>query len=349
MTSGRRALRTSACALTAMVLTAALLTLGSRGSVGVADAADAPVTTVAWEQWQHVPGVIDLAGPRRDGRLVAAANGRLVLIDPATGTVSAYAPVYSVRAGPESYIALSPGLAVDGAHCRFRRDDVYALDYSSPLGVKRIARGTVSDLATIPGVTTLTGIAFDTVGRFGHRLLVMGLSEPGRTRVSAVDCRGNVTSIGVVDIGLEGGMAVAPRDFGLFGGQLFAASEATGEIVAVSSGGLLSAVAPSGVEAGDDIGVQGVGFVPARGTPTAYLADRGGQSPPHAGTDSVLRLGTSDLDAAAVEPGDLLVATEGGATVVDVRCSDRCTVTRIATGPSIAHGEGHVLIVAAPR
>ena len=162
------------CALTAMVLTAALLALGSRSSVGAAGAADAPMARVAWEQWQHVPGVIDLAGPRRDGQLVAAANGRLVLIDPATGSVTAFAPAYSVPSGPESYIAMSPGLAVDGAHCRFRRDDVFALDYSAPLGVKRIAaRGTVSELATIPGVTTLTGIALDTVGRFGHRLLVM--------------------------------------------------------------------------------------------------------------------------------------------------------------------------------
>ena len=270
MTPGRRADRTSVRALTAMVLTAALLALGSRGSVGAAGVADAPAV-VAWEQWQHVPGVIDLAGPRRDGRLVAAANGRLVLIDPATGSVTAFAPTYSVPTGPESYIAMSPGLAVDGTHCRFRRDDVFALDDSAPLGVKRItARGTVSELATIPGVTVLTGIAFDTVGRFGYRLLVMGLSEPGTTRVSAVDCRGKVTSIGVVDIALEGGMAVAPRDFGLFGGQLFAASEATGEIVAISPRGLLSAVAPSGVEAGPDIGVQGVGFVPAQGTPTAY-------------------------------------------------------------------------------
>ena len=95
----------------------------------------------------------------------------------------------------------------------------------------------MSELATIPGFTTLTGIAFDTIGRFGHRLLVMGLSDPGTTRVSAVDCRGNVTSIGVVDIALEGGMAVAPRDYGLFGGQLLAASEATGEIVAISPPG----------------------------------------------------------------------------------------------------------------
>ena len=336
--------RANAYVLAVIVLTVSL------GSLGSAGATDAPTSVVAWEQWQHVPGVLDVAGPRRDGRIVGAANGRLVLISPSSGKITSFAPDYSVPTGPESYIVVSPGLAVDGTHCRFRRDDVFALDYTAPPGVRRItAGGAVSQLAVIPGVTTLTGIALDTVGRFGHRLLVMGLSEPDKTRVSAVDCHGKVTSIGVVDIGLEGGMAVAPRGFGLFGGQLFAASESDGDIFAISPTGLLSSVAPSGVDAGPDIGVQGVGFVPTKGIPTAYLADRGGQSAPHAGTDSVLRLGAAALSAAGVRPGDLLVATEGGATVVDVRCADRCAVTRIATGPTIAHGEGHVLILAGAR
>ena len=331
-----------------IVLTVSLCSLGSAAATEAPT--DAPTQVVAWEQWQHVPGVLDLAGPRRDGRIVAAANGRLELISPSSGTITDFAPNYSVPTGPESYIVMSPGLAVDGAGCRFARDDVFALDYTAPPGVRRIsARGAASQLAVIPGVTTLTGIALDTVGRFGHRLLVMGLSGPGKTRVSAVDCRGRVTSIGVVDIELEGGMMVAPRGFGLFGGQLLAASEAEGQIFAISPHGLLSTVAPSGLDAGPDIGVQGVGFVPAKGTPTAYLADRGGQSAPHAGTDSVLRLGAAALSAAGVRPGDLLVATEGGANVVDVRCADRCTVARIATGPAIAHGEGHVLILAGAR
>ena len=38
-----------------------------------AAAGSAPRT--AWEQWVHIPGVVDLAGPRSDGRMVVAAEG----------------------------------------------------------------------------------------------------------------------------------------------------------------------------------------------------------------------------------------------------------------------------------
>jgi hypothetical protein len=336
----QRVLRTLALAA------ATLITVATAG--GSAGATTAPT---AWERWLHLPGVLDLAGPRSDGRLVAAVRGRLMLVNP-SGKVTRFAPGYSVPAGPESYIALSPGVAVDGAGCSFARDDVLALDLTgSPPGITRIsATGRVSHLATVTGVTTLSGIALDTVGGFGHRLLVIGPVGQHKTQVSAVDCRGVVTPIGTVDARLEGGIAVAPRGFGAFGGQLVAASEGDGSIYAVSPKGQLSTVAASGVPRGGDIGVESVGFVPPTGASAAYLADRGTprSGKPHPGTDSLLRLNATALSAARTDPGDLLVATEGAATVVHVHCEGRCVTTVAAIGPAPAHGEGHLLIAGRP-
>jgi hypothetical protein len=113
----------------------------------------------------------------------------------------------------------------------------------------------------------------------------------------------------------------------------------------VSPAGQLSTVVASGVPAGGDIGVESVAFVPASGDYTAYYADRGTPNNPHPGTDNLLRLSGTRLSAAGAAAGDLLAATEGGATVVDVRCAAGCVSTVVATGPSPAHGEGRLLIV----
>src|SRR5438309_10476644 len=105
-------------------------------SVVPGPASGATATSVpAWEQWLRLPGVFDLAGPRTDGLMVAAAHTHLVLVA-RSGRTSDYAPTYSAPDGPESYVALSPGLAVDGAACGFARDAVPALALSAtPPGV----------------------------------------------------------------------------------------------------------------------------------------------------------------------------------------------------------------------
>jgi hypothetical protein len=313
-------------------------------TVGVVSATTVP----AWQQFVHLPGIFDLAGPRSDGRIVSAVHGRLVLITP-TGVVSDFAPAYSVQDGPESYIALSAGVAVDGAGCGFEKDEVLALDLrATPPGITRISsKGVLSPLARVPGVATLSGIALDTVGQFGHRLLVVGPSQTGKTRLTAIDCRGTATTIGTVDAPLEGGIAVAPMSFGSYGGQLIAADEIGGSIYAVSPSGRLSKIATPSLPAGQDIGVESAGFVPTAAPLAAYLADRATPGNPHPGTDSLLRLSGADLSTQGIRGGDLLVGTEGGATVVDVRCSGgSCTSRVTATGPSVAHAEGRLLIVA---
>lgn len=311
--------------------------------------ASAATTVAQWEQWQHVPGVFDVAGPRSDGRLVVAAHEILSLMT-ATGVQTPYAPGYTAPDGSESYIAISPGLSLPGSGCSFPRDDVYALDLRTPTpGVQQVSpSGTVNELATLSGVSSLGGIAFDTEGDFGHRLLVIGGAGTGRTRVFGIDCTGVVTTIGTVATALEGGVAVAPRSFGAYGGQLIAPNELDGNLYAVSAAGALSRVVASGVPAGPDTGVESVGFVPPSGADVAYMADRLTAGNPHPGTDSLLRLSATMLTQAGVHAGDALVGTEGGAIVVDVRCLGRCSATVAALGPTIAHGEGKLLVVAAP-
>jgi hypothetical protein len=144
---------------------------------------------------------------------------------------------------------------------------------------------------------------------------------------------------------VEGGIAVAPKTFGRFAGDLIAPDETGGRIFAVSPGGTSTKLANSGLPHGGDIGVESEAFVPPA-VQNALLADRLTPGNRHPGDDVVLRIGSRALIAAGVRPGDLLVATEGGALTDAIRCGARsCSVRQVAGGPAIAHGEGHVAFV----
>jgi hypothetical protein len=58
------------------------------------------------------------------------------------------------------------------------------------------------------------------------------------------------------------------------------------------------------------------------------------------GTEPYLVLASDD---AVRGTGDLLIATEGGAKTIDIRCTVTCTVRYVAAGPAIAHAEGHIV------
>jgi hypothetical protein len=106
-----------------------------------------------------------------------------------------------------------------------------------------------------------------------------------------------------------------------------------------------SLVASSGLPHGGDTGVESEAFLPA-GRFAALLADCLTRGNPHPGDNVLLRLGSAALLAAGARPGDLVDATEGGAKTVAVRCaSGGCTVRHVASGPAIAHAEGHIAIV----
>jgi hypothetical protein len=182
---------------------------------------------------------------------------------------------------------------------------------------------------------------FDTTGRFGHRLLVTARSG-GRTTVFGIGCDGRLSAIAAGGPAVEGGIAVAPATFGRFGGDLIAADENSGRVYAVDPAGQVVILARPALPAGGDIGVESAGFVPPRAA-AAYLADRFSAGNKHPGDNAILQLSAAELVQAGIQGGDLLIATEGGAKTIDIRCAARCTIRYVAAGPAIAHAEGHIV------
>jgi hypothetical protein len=200
--------------------------------------------------------------------------------------------------------------------------------------------GQARRFASLPAGSSLTGIAFDATGRFGHKLIVTaGLR--GGTTVFAVGCDGRLFPVTTDGPPVEGGIVVAPATFGSFGGDLIAPNETSGRVYAVSPDGTVVILARSELPAGGDIGVESAGFVPAAAA--AYLADRFSAGNKHPGDDAILRLPAAGLARAGIRAGDLLVATEGGAQTIDVRCAATCAVRYVAAGPANAHAEGHIV------
>jgi hypothetical protein len=222
------------------------------------------------------------------------------------------------------------------------------LDPGATPGILRVGRnGRSTRFADLPAGAFPSGITIDTVGSFGYRLLVTSFAA-GTTTLTAFDCRGRARVVATGGPHVEGGIAVAPRTFGRFGGKLIAVDEVTGQIYAFGRRGLVRLVADSGLPAGGDVGVESVAFVPPklgrRGA--AYLADLGAPGSPTSGSDSLLILPDTDLARAAnLRPGELIVATEAGAKTLAIRCKRLCTVRRVAGGPPVAHAEGHITFV----
>ncbi len=307
---------------------------------------------IAWQPWIRIPGVFDVAGPLTGGSLVVN-TGRLYLVMPSGPSVPYPQPAsgYASPPGVEAYLDVSSGAHVADANCAFRRDDIFVIRPSAPVGVTRVdANGHSSNFADIGGIDSLNGIIFDSVGAFDHRLLVTGPLK-GRTVVIALDCNGGSQRISDSAPPLEGGLAVAPRTFGAFAGDLIGSDEVNGSVWAISSTGQVSRVIQSTIRHGGDVGVESEGFVPSGFFPdgVAYLADRSTPGNAHPGNDSLLRLKASQLNAAGVQEGDLLIAAEGGGVTIDVRCGLGCSETTVVPIETSAHIEGHLLLVPGQR
>ena len=296
--------------------------------------------------------MVDVVGPRPDGSLVAAAAGRLHLVRP-DGTTSPFGS-YSTDPAPESYIAMGTGLDVTGAGCRFQEGDIYALELGTPpQAIVRVTLdGQASRFVETPQAELLTGITFDTTGRFGHQLLVTG-RRANRTVLFSVDCRGRLRTVTDDAPLVEGGMAVAPGIFGDHAGDLIAADENSGDIVFIRFDGTSGVLIRPDLPSGPDIGVESIGFIPedfVRRRGVVYVADRrapgaptapAGGSPPTSGTDAIWRL-TSDVLAPFIDENDLVVVTEAGRSAV-VRCRTTCRELPLGDAPG-AHIEGHVTV-----
>jgi hypothetical protein len=326
-----------------LALGAAAITLAACGGSAGQTVARPPVP-VAWLVYRHVPGVVDLAGPRGDGSFLVAAAGRLFVLGP-EGTLSAFARGaggYLTAMGTEPYLVLTSSDAVGGTRCSFGNGTAFALEPGARPGVIMISpRGQARRFASLPPGRFPSGIAFDSTGRFGHRLLVTAGSG-GRTTVFGIGCDGRLSAIATGAPAVEGGMAVAPASFGRFGGDLIAADEGSGRVYAVDPAGEILTLARPALPAGGDIGVESVGFVP-QGAAAAYLADRFSARNRHPGDNAILQLSAAQLAQAGIRAGDLLVATEGGAKTIDIRCAATCTVRYVTAGPAIAHAEGHIV------
>lgn len=301
-----------------------------------------------WRAVEKVPGIVDVVGPRADGRLVLSTHSGLFVMRP-TGSPMPYARGPQGYGGSpgEPYLTLGSGRRVPGVGCAFGRDVIFALDPGATPGIVRIDRtGRSSRFADLPAGAFPAGIAIDNVGLFGYRILVTSFAA-GTTTLYTFDCRGRVRVVATGAPHVEGGIAVAPRTFGRFGGKLVAADEVTGRIYGFGPAGGVRLVAESGLPAGADIGTEALGFVPPklgrRGV--AYLADLGSPGSPTSGANSLLVLAGTGLSRANLHPGELIVATEAGAKTVAVRCARLCTVRRVADGPTVTHAEGHITFV----
>jgi hypothetical protein len=319
------------------VLVVGIVSVGCGGA-----AARTPAPALArWAPYVRLASPIDIVGPRRDGAMVVAANGRLWLLS-RSGATKAFAPAYHSNPGLEAYVAL-PTAGHRG--CNFGVDTVYAISFGKPRGVVAIgAAGGVRPFATITARGLIDGIAFDDTGRFGYRLLVV-TTHGKQATVDAIDCHGAVVPITKTAHRVEGGMVVAPATFGRFGGDLIAPDELGGGVWAVTPDGRNQLVASSNLPHGPDTGVESEAFLP-RGRYDALLADRRTPGNPHPGDNALLRVSSAALSAAGARPGDLLVATEGGAKTDAISCGQSaCGVRHVADGPAIAHPEGHIAIV----
>lgn len=322
------------------VATLATLAIAGCGSAATVTAVTArsAAPPARWTTVAHVRRPLDVVVRPSNRSTIVAAAGRLFLLG-SSGTLTPFAPAYRSPGGEEPYIAASPG------GC-FGAGAIYAIRLHGARGIIRIsASGRLRMFASIGAPGLIDGIAFDGTGAFGHRLVVT-INHGQTTTVDAVGCNGAVQAITNSAPRVEGGIAIAPASFGRFAGDLIAPDETGGRIFAVSPRGKSALVANSGLPHGPDVGVESEAFVPANPRAEALLADRLTPGNPHPGDDVLLGLTVARLLSAGVHPGDLLVATEGGAFADAVHCGARgCAVRHVANGPAEAHAEGHIAFV----
>src|SRR5580704_12002949 len=257
---------------------------GSPGRVG-------PSPPAAWVVFRHLPGVVDLSGPRSDGSFLVAAAGRLLVLG-RDGTLNPFARGaggYLTAAGTEPYLVLTSSDQVRGTRCSFGNDTAFAIEPGARPGVIMISgRGRARRFASLPPGRSLSGIAFDTTGRFGHRLLVT-TGYGGRTTIFGIGCDGRLSAIAAGAPAVEGGITVAPAAFGRFGGDLIAADEASGRVYAVDPAGQVITLARPALPAGGYIGLYSTCFVPPRAA-AACLADRFSSRNKHPGDNAILQM-----------------------------------------------------------
>jgi hypothetical protein len=302
-----------------------------------------PARVARWVGYIRAPAPIDVAVGRPDARPVVAADGRLYLLDGLR--VRRFAPGYHSPPGLEAYIAIAAPLH---RGCSYGTGSVYAIRLQDGRGITRVRpNGRVSRFAGVSAPGLINGITFDETGGFGHRLLVT-INHRSTVTLDAISCTGAVTTITRSAPRVEGGIVVAPRGFGRFGGDLIAPDELTGRIFAITPRGRSFLVAQANTPHGQDFGVESETFLPPDPQAQLVVADRLTRGNPHPGDNVLLRVSAGALLAAGARPSDLIVAGEGGGFTDAVGCSSAgCHVRYVAAGPTRAHLEGHIVVLPA--
>ena len=132
----------------ALALGAAALMLAACG--GSPGRAGPP--SVAWALFRHLPGVVDLAGPRVDGSFLVAAAGRLFVLG-RDGTLSPFARGaggYQTATGTEPYLVLTSSDG-PGNLCPFGNGTAFAIEPGPRPGVIMISpQGRARRFASLP-------------------------------------------------------------------------------------------------------------------------------------------------------------------------------------------------------
>ena len=169
------------------------------------------------------------AGNKFVGSVQRDGTGALYSTDLNGGNVQVFAPTVSLAANPSSEHFLTSSLGLGG----FPSRDIYV---ASANGIVHITNDGGSSDVFVSGLSgAVRGILFDSVGSFGHDMLVTTILG----NVYRIKSDGSTQLLAAVGEDTEG-LDIAPPGFGAFGGQLVVASEGSGRLRAITTGGVVT-------------------------------------------------------------------------------------------------------------
>jgi hypothetical protein len=162
--------------------------------------------------------------------------------------VQVFAPTVAIAANPSSEHFVASSLGLGG----FPNRDVYVasgagivhIDHAGAAGTPAITSVNGSGGSTL--ASAVRGILFDAIGTFGNDMLVTTIGG----QIYRVDSAGAATLLASVGEDTEG-LDIAPLGaFGPYSGQLIVASEGSGLLRAITTGGVVTVINPNSPIAG---------------------------------------------------------------------------------------------------